>query len=93
MTKDKTSTEFSDEQLEEIRGGRLFGLGTTRIVQKVTTNAIAATALSATGGSATGSTGSTVAEPTPGKTSYIGAPPSFDKARHDALLSTIRNTM
>ena len=93
MTKDKTSTELSDEQLEEIRGGRLFGLGTTTIVQEVTTNAVAAAALSATGGNATGSTSGTVAEPTPVKTSYIGGPPVFDKARHNALLSTIRNTM
>lgn len=94
MTKSKTPKELSEDHLEKIRGGGLLGLGTTNVIQEVSANAVTAAVLSTTSGSSAGSNGGTaIEEAPPPKKTFIGGPPVIDKARHSALLSTIRNLM
>ena len=93
MTKTKIPNELSEDQLETIRGGGPVGLGTNTVIQDVSASAVAV-ALSATSGSSAGSNGgTTIVDAPPQKPQFIGGPPVFDKARHNAMLSTIRNTM
>jgi len=85
-THDDRSAEpeiMSETDLSEVSGG-----------VSLTKATLGAAALSSIGAaSAAGSNGATPESPIDEATDYIGGPPKIDKARHSALLSTIRHIL
>lgn len=83
MTKEQTPTELDEAALDDATGGLVNFSGAT-----IATKAAAATTLGS--GSVAGGNEQPALETAPAETDYIGGPPTIDKARHSALLSTLQ---